>query len=314
VSVKRSFWVLVAIASTVEGIAILLLWRAAAAQLPCHFSFLPMNVAAMPACVQAVPFVGRRAWLPALLLGGIVLATLVLASWELVRQLLRVSRLNHSLNALGESKGTDPRPFASSGVTRSQVVRTDALLCFCVGLLRPRVVVSTALIDALSPAELQAALAHEASHQRRHDPLRLLVGRVATRGLFFIPSLRELQWSSRVATEIAADTAAARSGGTGPLLGALRELLRPDAPRSPVAVSAMAPSDLLPERVAALTGNRPPVAIRPARLAASAVALALVILLALAVPSGVPLTRLLPVHPMPVHTAPVHPVHGSSKS
>ena len=48
VGVRRSFWVLVVIASTVEGITILLLWRAAAAQLPCHFSFLPMNVAAAP--------------------------------------------------------------------------------------------------------------------------------------------------------------------------------------------------------------------------------------------------------------------------
>ena len=313
-SVKRSFWVLVAIASTVEGIAILLLWRAAAAQLPCHFSFFRMNVASMPACVQAVPFVGRRAWLPALLLGVVIIATLVLASGELVRQLLRVSRLNHSLNALGESKGIDPRPFASTGVTRFQVVRTNALLCFCVGFLRPRVVVSTALIDALSPAELQAALAHEASHQRRHDPLRLLVGRVVTCGLFFVPSLRELQWSSRVATEIAADTAAARSGGTGPLLGALRELLSPDAPRAPVAVSAMAPSDLLTDRVAALRGNRPAVVVRPIRLITSAAALAMVILLALAVPSGVPLTRLLPVHRVPVHNVPVHPVRGSNKS
>jgi hypothetical protein len=259
-----------------------------------------------------VPFVGRRAWLPALLLGGIVLATLVLASWELVRQLLRVSRLNHSLNALGDRAGTDPGPFASSGVTRYQVVPAEALLCFCVGLLRPRVVVSTALIDELSPAELRAALAHEASHQRRHDPLRLLVGRVATRGLFFIPSLRELQTGSRVATEIAADAAAARNGGTVPLLGALRRLMSPDAPRAPVAVSAMAPTDLLPERVAALTGDRPPVVVRPARLAVSAVAFALVIVLALAVPSGTPLPRLLPVHL--VHPVPVQPVRGGGKA
>ena len=164
--VRRSFWVLVVIASTVEGITILLLWRAAAAQLPCHFSFLPMNVAAAPACFHPVPFVGRRAWLPALLLGGMVLATLVLASWELVRQLLRIVRLNRSLNALGESKGTDQQPFVSSGVTRYQVVPTDALLCFCVGLLRPRVVVSTAVVDELSPAELRAALAHEACGDR----------------------------------------------------------------------------------------------------------------------------------------------------
>ena len=168
-SVRRSFWVLVVIASTVEGIALFLLWRAAAAQLPCHLSFLQLNVAAMPSCVHPVPFVGRRSWLPALFLGGVVIATLVLASCELARQLLRVSRLNRSLSALGKETGTSSLPFASTGVTRLQVVRTDALLCFCVGLLRPRVVVSTALIDELSPAELQAALAHEASHCKQRS-------------------------------------------------------------------------------------------------------------------------------------------------
>jgi hypothetical protein len=56
---------------------------------------------------------------------------------------------------------------------------------------------------------------------------------------------------------------------------------------------------------------RPPVVVRPARLAVSAVASALVIVLALAVPSGTPLPRLLPV--LLVHPLPVHPVRGSSK-
>ena len=313
VSVRRSFWVLVAIASSVEGTAIYLLCRAAAAQLPCYTSFLPANVAAFPSCFQPVPLVGRRGWLPALLLGGIVLATLVLALWELARQLRRNSRLKHSLRAFAEAEDTKLQVLASTGATRLKIVQTDALLCFCTGLLRPRVLVSTALIKQLTPNELEAALAHETWHQRRYDPLRLLIGGVATHGLFFVPSLRELRQGSRVASEIAADGAATRSGETAPLLGALRALMRPDAPRPPAAVSAMAPSDLLTDRVAALSGKRPAVVVHPARLITSAVALAMVILLALAVPSGVPLTPLLPVHRVPVHTVTVHPVRGSGK-
>jgi len=73
----------------------------------------------------------------------------------------------------------------------------------------------------------------------------------------------------------------------------------------------MAPTGLLPERIAALTGDRPPIVVRPARLAVSAAAFALVILLALAVPSGTPLPRLLPVHL--VHPVPVHPVRGGGR-
>jgi Zn-dependent protease with chaperone function len=314
VSVRRSFWVLVAVASTIEGTAIYLLWRAVAAQLPCHLSFVQMKLAAIPACFQPVPLVGRRGWLPALLLGVVIIASLVAAAWELARQLQRVARLNRSLRALGEATGAEAKFLPPAGVTRLQVVRTDALLCFCIGLFRPRIVVSTAVIHELPPSELAAALSHEASHQRRYDPLRLLVADVATRSLFFLPSLRELQRGSRVATEIAADAAAARRGGTAPLLGALRGLMRPDAPRPPAAVSALAPSDLLSERVAALSGDRTPVVVRPAWLVVSVLALAMVILLALAVPVGTPLPPLLPVHRVHVQPLPVHPVRGSSKT
>ena len=65
--------------------------------------------------------------------------------------------------------------LARLGWRHLQVVASDEVLCFCIGLLRPRIVVSTGLVELLDQAELEAVLAHEASHQRRRDPMRLMV-------------------------------------------------------------------------------------------------------------------------------------------
>ena len=61
---------------------------------------------------------------------------------------------------------------------------------FCAGLLRPRVVLTSALLDALDPDERQAAVEHELSHVRGGAPLKLLLGHLAVRTLFWVPLLR----------------------------------------------------------------------------------------------------------------------------
>jgi Zn-dependent protease with chaperone function len=176
-----------------------------------------------------------------------------------------------------------------------QVVPTDEVLCFCMGLLRPRVVVSTGLVELLDQAELDAVLAHEASHQRRRDPLRLLVAAVAIRGLFFVPALADLATAARLTTEIEADAAAVDRYGSTNLLRALKTVLRA-VPRTPVGASAMVSSDLMSDRVQALRGDHPRVVIRRRRFVASIAALAVLLTLGYAVPSATKTPPLLPVH------------------
>ncbi len=49
-----------------------------------------------------------------------------------------------------------------------------------VGLIRPRIVVSPDLAVQLAPAQLEAAMAHEHTHCRHRDPLRVLVAQFVT--------------------------------------------------------------------------------------------------------------------------------------
>jgi beta-lactamase regulating signal transducer with metallopeptidase domain len=154
---------------------------------------------------------------------------------------------------------------------------------------------STGLIQLLNQAELEAVLAHEASHQRRRDPLRLLVASVVIKALFFVPALSDLARAARVTTEVEADAAAVCRYGNSSLIRALKSVLEAVS-RAPAGVSPMVTSDLMSERVQALGGDYPRIIIRRRRLIASIAVLAVLLTLGLAVPSATKTPPLLPVH------------------
>lgn len=100
-------------------------------------------------------------------------------------------------------------------------VDTNEPLAFCAGALRPRVFVSTGLIESLRPLELQAVLLHEAHHAERRDPLRRAAAHAAGEVLFFAPWIA--WWARRFldSCELAADRAAMHALGASPVAGAL---------------------------------------------------------------------------------------------
>ena len=124
---------------------------------------------------------------------------------------------------------------------------------FCAGLLRPRVYVSTGAVAMLGEPELAVVLAHERHHARRRDPLRLAVGRVLTRSLFFLPALGALASRHQSLAELGADEAAVadRPGLRPALARAMLSFL--DAPAAPG--SADRPAGVDPARVDHLLGE-----------------------------------------------------------
>lgn len=118
-----------------------------------------------------------------------------------------------------------PGPLASAarraGIRRIRCVAGNGRTAFCAGLLRPRVYVTAAAADALTPGELDAVLSHEAAHARRRDPLRRLLAAAAADALFYLPLAR--WWSHRQAetAELRADQAAVGYAGRPAVAGAL---------------------------------------------------------------------------------------------
>jgi BlaR1 peptidase M56 len=177
-------------------------------------------------------------------LGAVVLVVAVRAVWRQVGAQRRV------LRALPVARTLSDHPAVL-------VVETATPLAFCAGWLRPRVYVSTGVLDRLSDRELQAVLAHEHQHGALRDPLRLAVSRVLCQALFFLPVLRSLHTTYAGAAELTADAAAreAVGGATGPLASAMLAVGTTDDG----AVTGIAP-----ERVDALLGR--PVTWRLPRL------------------------------------------------
>jgi hypothetical protein len=204
-----------------------------------HLTYPAVNAAAVVLMVLA-------------LLGAAVLAVAIHAA---VRQWRGHRRLLAGLPVTG------PLP----GHPTVLVIDAAAPVAFCAGWLRPRVYVSTAVLDRLSAAELHAVLAHEHHHGALRDPLRLAVSRVLCQALFFLPVLRPLHDRYADVAEITADAAAleASGGAPGPLASAM------------LAVGAT------PERVDVLLGEARR-AWRLPRLLLVAALLTLVVLVALA--------------------------------
>ena len=213
-----------------------------------HLTYPAVNAAAVVLMVLA-------------LLGAAVLAVAIHAA---VRQYRGHRRLLATLPVTGSLPG---HPTVL-------VIDVAAPVAFCAGWLRPRVYVSTAVLDRLSSAELRAVLAHEQHHGALRDPLRLAVSRVLCQALFFLPVLRPLHDRYADVAEISADAAAleASGGAPGPLASAM------------LAVGATPAGGVVgisPERVDVLLGEARR-AWRLPRLLLVAALLTLVVLVALA--------------------------------
>jgi Zn-dependent protease with chaperone function len=142
---------------------------------------------------------------------------------------------------------------------------------FCAGLRRPRIVVTTALLDALDPEERQAVVVHEHSHARGRGPLKLAVALLAARSLFWVPALRDLVDRYVLLSEIAADRVAVAATTPSALAGALSQVLA-----APAIAGTVGLADHAAARIDRLFDARAelPRLLAPVRAAATGVALA----------------------------------------
>jgi len=91
------------------------------------------------------------------------------------------------------------RPLALAGTDLPAFeIDTDAPVLALVGVLRPRLLATRGLIDALTPEELSAAVAHEIGHSRAWDNLKRLAVRSAPDVLPPTGAIRALErrWAS----------------------------------------------------------------------------------------------------------------------
>lgn len=114
--------------------------------------------------------------------------------------------------------------FTRSSPVGYRMLESDRPLAFCVGLMRPQILLSRGLIEQLQPDELTVVLAHERAHVKRQDNLRALLLRWSS--LLWPAGLaRRLRADMGADAEQACDLEAVRAGaGAGQVARVIRKL------------------------------------------------------------------------------------------
>jgi Zn-dependent protease with chaperone function len=139
---------------------------------------------------------------------------------------------------------------------------------FSAGLLRPVIVVSTSLAEAVDESALRAILAHERAHARRRDNLRWMLAEGCATLLAAMPTAWYFRARLREAVEEAADDAAVTSGvAPADLRSALDAAGRAAQrqPRTPTLASLLIPAPVMPQRRARRLRELDPEGIAQAR-------------------------------------------------
>jgi len=124
------------------------------------------------------------------------------------------------------------RQFRSLG-TKIVVVREDAFLALAMGIFRPKILVSTHVLDHFTEQELRAILLHEWHHCKNRDPLKLFLMTLFTDSMKYIPALHGLAHHYKVWRELLADRFVMNTMGSPYELGSVLFKLAGQAKRQP---------------------------------------------------------------------------------
>ncbi|MBI5827349.1 MAG: M48 family metalloprotease [Deltaproteobacteria bacterium] len=109
--------------------------------------------------------------------GGILLAGGV--AYGVMKALVRLSKAHRAIRSL-------PKKGAGSVV----IVKDPSRIAFTFGLLRPRIYLSTGLLEGLDRKEVRAVFLHELCHKRGFDPLKLFILSVLRDSFSYIPLIK----------------------------------------------------------------------------------------------------------------------------
>ncbi len=203
-------------------------------------------------------------------IGAPVAAALLLASLVgLARTLAAAGRERRLLGCLPSRRLEQGRLAAiasRAGSPNLYLLPARRPTAFSFGILRPRIVVSSALLEQLSPDEQAAVVWHEAHHVRNREPLKCLVVRLIAAAFFWLPLLIDLRDRYLLVKELAADRLAAEKAGAAALAGALAAATAP--PATALGLSGFASARV--ERLFDPHAKLPPL-FRPKRLLVTAV-------------------------------------------
>lgn len=118
---------------------------------------------------------------------------------------LRIARTWNFLERIDRRAVLDKDIPRSSFLGNATIFEDPRSLAFTGGLLRPRIFLSTKLLETLDEEELRVVVLHESHHQRSKDPLKSLAVSFVSDFLFFLPVSKFLKKAYLLESETTAD-------------------------------------------------------------------------------------------------------------
>ncbi|WP_025683971.1 M56 family metallopeptidase [Paenibacillus maysiensis] len=161
-------------------------------------------------------------------LSGLVFLTFGIAGVEAIRQCMATRAAFRRLRRMRDSMLTEAlvARYRDLGADRIWVISYAKPAAFTMGLWKPRIVLSSALLSVLDRNEEEAVVYHEAYHMKHYDPLKTWLLQMCATLLFYLPVLRHITKLYKTAREILADNEAINRTGSPMGIGsALLKLL-----------------------------------------------------------------------------------------
>jgi len=157
-----------------------------------------------------------------LLFYGLVGYTVLQMAVRLIKQSYLTWKIEGRIQAGRHAEATRQlnRQYHSLGI-KIVVVKDDSFLALAMGIFRPKILISTHVLDRFTEQELWAVLLHEGHHCNKRDPLKLFLTTLFTDSMKYIPILNGLAHSYKVWRELLADRFVIKTMGSSYELGSV---------------------------------------------------------------------------------------------
>lgn len=136
------------------------------------------------------------------------------------------------------------------------IIQRDAPLALCFGFFRPKIYLSTKLLEIMSKKEQETILRHEKHHMEQKDNLTMLFAQIVQNIFPFIPSIQDLVRNFRIDREMEADLAATSKTQRVYMVSTLKKLLLFEQSSQLAFIPSIASADTLEARIQFLVKNK----------------------------------------------------------
>lgn len=161
-------------------------------------------------------------------LDAFVLYTLLFSIWKIGQHWFHAVRMKKRFEQYKENTLTiDMNETYNSGKNDIIVISHPAAIALTMGLVRPKIVISTGLMNLLNDNELEAVMYHEIYHKESRDPLKIFLISLCSSTIWYMPILKWFNQKYRIVNELLADEFAIEKQQTSVNLGsALLKMLK----------------------------------------------------------------------------------------